>query len=709
MYSRRTPLVAALLTAATAPLAWSAFAQDDVTTLPEVKVQATTTNDDDYAPTKTTVGGKVPMLLRDVPQSVTVINKAVMEAQGATDLTEALRNVPGITLSAGEGGVIGDNINLRGFSARTDIFLDGFRDRSQVSRETFFLEAVEVLKGPSSMQFGRGSTGGVINQVSKVANLTSSNEFGVSIGTDDYYRTTLDINQAISPTAAFRIAGLAHSNNSTRDITESERFGIAPSIRFGIGTPTELTISSVHQRRSDIPDYGFPLINGTPIDVSTNNFYGLTDDNYDQDSDILSVRLEHQLSTTFQIRSQIQYNSSRIDASPTPVSIANSASVTAATPLEDVTITRSRRDREIDDSSLYNQTDLIARFETAGMRHTVTTGVEVGRDNYENQGYTWTGLPSTNAANPFYQSTPDTATRTLGTYTDSEGDTFALYLNDQLELTKEWKVTAGLRWDRYAVDSLSRTAAGVDTQRSRTDKMTSGRIGVIYQPSDFQSYYASYGTSFNPSAEAMTLSDANKNLDPEKNRSMELGGKLDLLDGGLSLNGALFRVDKTNARTTDPLNSDLQILDGENRVQGFELGVTGRITANWQVFSGYTFLDSEITKSNDVQSNVPIQGKKLQNTPKHTASLWTTYRFLGDWEAGGGLIYSADRFVNNANTATIDGYTRFDATLAYHQPEYDIRFNLQNLTDEEYFETASSGRAVPVEGRTGILSVSYRF
>ncbi|EIJ41274.1 TonB-dependent siderophore receptor [Beggiatoa alba B18LD] len=708
MSQKHTSLVAALLTAATAPLALSAFAEE--TTLPEVNVQATTESETaDYAPTTTTVGGKVPMLLRDVPQSVTVINKAVMEAQGATDLTDALRNVPGITLSAGEGGVIGDNINLRGFSARTDIFLDGFRDRSQASRETFFLEAVEVLKGPSSMQFGRGSTGGVINQVSKVAHLKDSREVGFSLGTDDYYRATFDVNQEMTSTAAFRIAGLAHTSKSTRDIVESERFGISPSVRFGIGTPTELTIYSVHQRRSDIPDYGFPLFNGTPIDASTSNFYGLTDDKYDQDSDILSARLEHQFSDSLQIRTQLQYNNSRIDASPTPVSIANSTTLPVDTPLEAMTITRSRRDREIDDTAIYNQTDLIAKFETAGIRHTVTTGIEIGRDTYENQGYTWSTLPSTNAANPFYESAPSSATRTLGTYTDSEGDTFAVYLNDQVEITKEWKATAGLRWDRYAVDSLSRTAAGVETKRDRTDKMTSGRVGLIYQPTDTQSYYTSYGTSFNPSAETMTLSDANQDLEPEKNRSMEIGGKFDLLNGALSLNTALFRVEKTNARTTDPLNSSLQILDGENRVQGIELGITGRITREWQVFTGYTYLDSEITKSNDVQSGVAVQGKKLQNTPEHTISLWTSYNFLKDWEVGGGLIYSSDRFVNNANTATIDGYTRYDATLAYHQPSYDVRLNLQNITDEDYFETASSGRAVPVDGRAGIVSVQYRF
>jgi catecholate siderophore receptor len=699
MNRRLTPIAAALVTVFATPIAFQpAFAQStpSATTLPEVKVYDQS-DKDDYAPAKTTVGGKTPALIRDVPQSVTVINRAVLDAQGATSLTDALRNVPGITLSAGEGGAIGDNINIRGFSARTDTFLDGMRDRGQYARETFFLDSVEVLKGPSSMLFGRGSTGGVINQVTKQATLSDLSEVGFGVGTDSYYRATADVNRKLSDTSAFRITALAHTNESTRDEIESKRYGIAPSLRFGIGTPTELTVSSVHQRREDIPDYGFPFTAGgtkanpaKPIDADEDNFYGFTDDNFDQDVDIVNVRVEHKFSPMLSLRNQTQFNSARIDASPTTITNAGA---------------RNRRDREIDDKSLFNQTDLIAKFDTGAVKHTLIAGLEVGREYYENQGYDWVGEPDQSLTSPVYGPMPSSVTRNRSTFTDNESDTVAVYVNDQIDLSKQWKLVGGIRRDQFDFESTvtdSNTGA-VTTRMARKDLMTSVRGGVIFQPTDTQSYYASYGTSFNPSAETLVLSATNQSVDPEKNRSFEVGAKWDLLDGGLGLNAALFRVEKTNARTTDTLTS-ITTLDGDVRVNGFELSAAGRLTSNWRILAGYTYLDGEIVEATD-----GTKGNTLQNTPEHTASLWTTYRLTPAWEIGGGAVYSSDRYVNNANTSQVDSYTRYDATVAYIQKSYDVRLNLLNLSDEKYFEVASGSRATPATGRSVVATLTYRF
>jgi catecholate siderophore receptor len=696
MNRRLTPLAAALLAAfaSSAVLQQSAFAQTNriETTLPEVKVQDTTGNND-YAPARASVGAKTPTPVRDIPQTVTVINRAVLDAQNATTLTDALRNVPGITLGAGEGGVIGDNINIRGFSARTDLFLDGMRDRGQYARETFFLESVEVLKGPSSMLFGRGSTGGVINQVSKQANLRESTELGAGIGTDAYYRTTVDINRPLSETSAFRIAALAHTNESTRDVVDSKRFGVAPSLRFGIGTPTEVSLSSVHQRRKDIPDYGFPFAAGgtqqnpaRPIDKDRDNFYGYTNDKFDQDADVLTARIEHKCSPTLGLRNQTQYSTARVTAVPTVISSAG---------------VRDRREREVDDQSLFNQTDLIAKFATGSIKHTLITGVEIGREDFENQGYNWTGETTQNLDNPVYGPIPANAVRARSTFTNNTADTVAAYINDTLELNKQWKLTGGLRWDRFAFDGTAlNNVTGATTSSSKTDTMLSHRLGLVYQPDDVQSYYVSYGTSFNPSAEALTLSADNQNVDPEENRSFEVGAKLDFMDGALALNTALFHVEKTNARRS-----------GETRVSGFELGAVGRLAKNWQIFAGYTYLDGKIVNLNEVSGGVQFSrnGNVLPNTPKHSASLWSTYRIGHSWELGGGAVYSAERLVNNANTAIIDGYTRYDATLAYLTKKYDVRLNLLNLTDKQYFDVASGGRATPATGRSLLATVTYRF
>ncbi len=705
MNRRLTPLAAALFAAFAAPVALqhSAFAQTSrpETTLPEVKVQGAA-DSNDYAPARASVGAKTPTPVRDIPQSGVIINRAVLDAQNATTLTEALRNVPGITLGAGEGGVIGDNINIRGFSARTDLFLDGMRDRGQYARETFFLESVEVLKGPSSMLFGRGSTGGVINQVSKQPSLRERSEVGVGIGTDATYRATVDLNRPMSETSAFRIAAVAHTNESTRDITESKRFGIAPSLRFGIGTPTEISLSSVHQRREDIPDYGFPFAAGgteqnpaSPVDKNRDNFYGYTDDKFDQDVDILTARIEHKFSPALSLRNQTQYSNARINAVPTTI---NSAGM------------RNRREREIDDQSLFNQTDLIAKFDTGAIRHTLITGVEIGREDYEHQRYDWAGETTQNLDNPVYGPIPAGAARTQNELAKNTADTVGAYINDTLELNKQWKLTGGLRWDRFAFDGTTlNNTTGVTTSFSQTDTMLSHRLGVVYQPTDTQSYYASYGTSFNPSAETVSLSAANQNVDPEENRSFEVGAKWDLMDGALALNTALFRVEKTNARTRDVFNN--VVASGETRVDGFELGAAGRLAKNWQIFAGYTYLDGKIVSLNEVSGGTRFSrdGNVLPNTPKHSASLWSTYRIGHAWEVGGGAVYSAERLVNNANTAIIDGYTRFDATVAYLTKKYDVRLNLQNLTDKKYFDTASGGRATPANGRSMMATLTYRF
>jgi catecholate siderophore receptor len=735
-----TPMAAAILAAFASPLAMQAAVAQSApadTRLQEVVV--TGTAEKDFAPGLATVGGKEPIALRDVPQTVNVVNRAVLEAQAANSMTEALRNVPGITISAGEGGAIGDNINLRGFSARTDVFRDGFRDRGQYTRDTFNVEAIEVLKGPSSMLFGRGSTGGVINQVSKKPSAKPITELTGTIGTDDYYRATLDLNRPLSETSAVRVAAFGQILKSTRDVVENKDFGIAPSVRFGMGTPTELTLSALIQRNDDIPDYGFPVLTsngrGTirkPADAPANRYYGYLDDHFKQEVNMASAALRHKFSPTLTLRSQLQVSSAKTSASPSPLTSASVRRITEVQtvainpptlhdPLENLLAPREDRDRDFTDKSVFSQTDLIAKVNAGSMLHTLTTGFEIGRDKYHEERYVWN---TTTAQREINLGKPVNGTRqgqrALSRTVETTADSLGVYLNDQIDLNKQWKLVGGLRWDRFKVSSglkLATLPAGypADTTASsapHTDSMVSQRAGLIWQPSETQSYYLSYGTSFNPSAEQVTQSATTAALDPEKNRSVELGAKVDVLDGNLSFNGAVFNVQKENARTTDAVTR-VTTLDGDVRVRGIELGVVGRITPSWQVLAGYTLLDGEIVKSLDVGTGVDLgirsQGKTLQNTPRHNASLWTTYSFMKNWEAGGGLVYASERYVNNFESAIVDGYTRVDASLAFKQPSYDIRFNLQNATDKKYYEVASGGRATPVKGRSVLMTIAYRF
>lgn len=736
----KTPIATALMALFAAPLATPAMAQQvDAPMTPaapamasnvqaEVALPAAVVTEraptDDYQPGKATVGGKIPTAIRDIPQSVTVINRAVLDAQSATSLSDALRNVPGITIGGAEGGQIGNNINLRGFSARTDIYLDGFRDRGQYYRDTFNLESVEVLEGPSSMLFGRGSTGGVINQVSKKPGLTPRYEVGGTIGTDDRYRSTVDINQPLSDTAAFRINAFGQSMHSSRDIMSSKDWGVAPSLRLGIGTPTEITISALIEHNRDMPDYGLPALNGHPLSAPMNQFYGLSSDRTVQDVAVVNATVSHKFSPNLTLRNQTQYSRYSIDAIESAghaVGIRNANGTFTALPsaptaglpsysLDQLWVQLQSHDRKITDTSLSNQTELIAKFPTGPFKHTLVTGMEIGHDTYENQAYSRTGAGMSSgmigwvpAASQSYASSIGPVTTTVGNLAQSSANIFGIYANDTVELTRHWKVVGGLRWDRFSAsvnNTISKPASA-----DQTVNFTSVRTGVIYQPTQSQSYYISYGTSFDPSLETLTVTNGTQALPPVKNRSYEVGAKWDLLGGNLSLNTALFNVNQTNARTQNP--DGTYTLDGDIRVRGFELGAVGHITDHWQVIGGYMYLDPKITRALD-----GTQGNVLANTPRNTFTLWSTYKFAQHWEAGGGLSYMSSRYANNQNTVQVGGYTRWDAMVAYHQPKYDIQLNVWNLFDKRYFDTlipSDGGRAVPGVGRTVLLSGKYRF
>ena len=666
----------------------------------------------DYDTDTSTVGAKVPTSLRDIPQTVVVVNRDLMEAQGATSLQDALRNVPGITIGGAEGGQIGNNINLRGFTARTDIYLDGFRDPGQYYRDTFDLDAIEVLKGPSSMLFGRGSTGGVINQVTKEPELKAFGEVTASAGTSDRYRTTADFNQPLSDTAAVRVNVYGQDMHSTRDVLKNQDSGIAPSVRFGIGTPTEITLSALIQRNHDMPDYGLPPINGRPADVSFKNWYGLTDDRTNQSVNEFSARLEHTFSDNVSLRSQLQYSDYTTNARETAAnSVVTAGGVTldktlgnpTDLPLQDLYVQLASHDRVIHDKVLDSQTDLVTKFDTGSLQHTLITGVELARETYNNQSYTRNGLPLLSLLDPVQESTPSNVTTTVGNYAQSVGKTAAVYANDTIRLNDQWMVVGGVRRDEF--DAHISNTVSLPAYAQQTVYFTSVRGGVIYQPSEKQSYYVSYGTSFDPSLEQLTLTNGTQDLAPEKNRSYEIGSKWNLLDDMLSINSALYNLEQTNARSET--SSGEYTLDGNIRVRGAELGATGHITKNWQIFSGYSYMDGRIVKAVDgTQGNVPA------NTPRNTFTTWTTYTFAEHWEAGGGPTYMSQRYAANTDLVSVGGYTRWDATLAYHQPRYDIRLNVTNLTDKHYFDAliqSDGGRSVPALGRTEMVTFTYKF
>ncbi|MDX1724066.1 MAG: TonB-dependent siderophore receptor [Pseudomonas sp.] len=668
--------------------------------------------------------------LLDTPQTITVVPAEVIKEQNALSLRQVLSNVSGITFAAGEGGGgLGDSINIRGFSANSNILIDGLRDTAQSSRsDAFNLEAVEVVKGPSSVYSGAGTTGGSINIVSKAPQAQAFKRASVGIGTDNYKRLTADINQPLDALegagAVFRLNLMGHQNDvAERDQIDQERWGIAPSLTLGMGSPTQLNLSYFRQSDKDLPDYGLPAHNGKVLaGVDRDNYYGFKDiDTEETDAESFTVKLDHEFNDQLSLSNSARY------AKTERLTIVSAAHVnTDGLPAGSYRPAGPQgHGRDYSTEILINQTNLSWRFNTGALAHSLVTGAEFSHEEYNRDTFN-NGLPIGNAwplfdlyNPPGYWGGP--TLKTVTQEVDSELDTQALYVFDTVELSEQWQVNAGLRYERFeGTGKTLATATGVTTRFDSSDDMLSGRLGLVYKPARNGSIYLAWGNSFNPSAENLVstgsgLSAGTQDLDPEENETWELGTKWDLLDERLSLNAAVFRVTKTNGRidNNDPLGDPI-VLDGKQRVDGIELGASGKLTEQWQVFANYTYLDSEI-----ITSDTPAEeGQALANTPPRSFSLWTSYDLPAGFQVGYGAQYVSQRNVTIASTTKVPDYWVHSAMLGYQVNEdVDLQLNVRNLFNEEYYDrvrsntgtAARSSALVPGEGRTAILAANFAF
>jgi catecholate siderophore receptor len=652
--------------------------------------------------------------LRDIPQTITVVPNQVIESQGATTLRDVLRNVTGISIQAGEGGVpAGDNLSIRGFNARTDFFIDGVRDSGGYTRDPFNVEQVEVVKGPSSSYGGRGSTGGVVNLATKAPNLTATRRVSVGGGSSSYKRGTVDINQPFGDSAAFRVNAMwTDADTPGRDEVKSERWGVAPSLAIGLGTSTRLSVSYSHLAQENVPDYGIPWVPATnvalreyadqPPPVDFRNFYGLVERDYEDTlTDTATVRGEHDFSAAMTLRSVLRYGRTTRD------------SLITAPRFESDTRTAIRRtdwkSRDQTDDIVAGQADLTTLFPTGTLRHTLVTGIEVAREGSEN----WNRLERSEAAPSTDLFSPDANQPYVsrlardGVVTDATADSAAAYAFNTVDLGGRLLISGGVRFDRFALDYLTRNAAGEDTRLDRVDTMLSWRSGLVFKPRPEASLYAGAGTSLNPSTEGLSLTTSTVALEPEQTRSVEAGTKWDAFGGRLALNAAVFHTAKTNARTPGINPGDPPtVLQGEHIVRGVELGAFGNVTSRWQLFGSYTFMNSEITRSN----NAVEVGKEFANTPDHSASVWTTYRMPRRIEVGGGAQYVGDRFNNNSGARVAPAYWLVDAMAAYRLSEQlTLRLNGLNLTNTQYIDRVGGGHFIPGPSRSVMLTADIGF
>jgi catecholate siderophore receptor len=743
-YKRRPIAAAVLMLFSAPPLAFAQAQAPSQTqtqteqTLPEIRVRAA--QEEGFRTDSTSSATRTETPLRDIPQIINTVPQSVIRSQGATQLTDALRNVPGISYAAAEGGTQANQVfYLRGFPAGGDLFLDGIRDIGEYNRDLFATEAVEVLKGPSSLMFGRGSTGGVINQTSKVADLLPRKELSLTAGSFDQKRLTGDLNVRTGESSALRLNLLAEESGSFRYPQDVERIGIAPSARWGIGTRTEVTASYFYLKTNDVTDYGQPTLTpaytGTGFfampPVSPRNYYGFANhDATEHETQIATLRIDHRVNDAVSVRNTLRWANYQRQVEATIATLratdANGNPVTPATPQSLLMVTRNHdggRTRDNDDRVLINQTEVIWKLDAGGMRHTVLGGLELGREELHRWNYALDANPALagtqvpTSATPLLDPDPYTQlsyTKTPNVRARAEADTVAVYVQDQLELSRTWKALAGLRWEQYASEARTEnylSGAIATGPFARTDEMLSGRFGLIWQPDERQSYYIAAGNSYNPSGElgvygatGTNLTAVNDDLDPEESRSYEIGSHWDF-GAGMTLRAALFRNEKINARMTDPVGTT--VLAGKRRVDGVELQLAGRITRDWDVYGGVAFMDGTI-----VTGPANVQGKTPLGVAEVVGNLWTVYRLGGGWEAGGGVRGSSEAWLNDANTGEVPAYYVFDATLAYVQPKYEVRLNAYNLADEVYYIGGyqnSPNRVLPGAPLSAALTVRFTF
>lgn len=746
---RLNPATAAIMMAFAVPGA--ALAQVTEQALPEVEVTSTTSKTEGFRTESTPSVTRTETPLRDIPQFVNIVPQELIRSQGAKSLPDALRNVPGITYAAAEGGTQANQVfYMRGFSAGGDLFIDGIRDIGEYNRDLFNIESVEVLKGPSALMFGRGSTGGLINQTTKAPSLVPLKEVGVSLGSNGEKRATADLNLPIGEHSAFRLNVLGEDSETYRDTVDNRQVGVAPSLKLGIGTPTEVTLSYMYLKTDSQTDYGQPALwlsanpptvpvpgqfwGMPPVDLD--KYYGFANHDFTEwESNVATLRIDHRFSDSLSLRNTTRWANYQREMEATIATLrptdANGNPVTRATPVELLLVDRNHnKSRDNDDTVLINQTELTWKLETGAVKHTVLTGLELAKEELDRVNYTFGGTTKdfTSLLNPNPYSRLS-YTKTPNDNNVSEAETVAVYVQDQLEFSPQWKALFGLRFERYdtsvkQVDiQTGAIEVGMDGNPidfNRVDEMVSGRAGLIWQPTTAQMYYVAAGNSYNPSGElgvyggtGTNLSNlANANVDPEENRSYEVGAQWDLASG-FQVRAALFRNEKTNARMADPFNADVILLDGKRRVDGIELSASGRITPNWDVYGAMAFMDGEIVKAAPpTGNNGPTQGKTPLGVPDWSGTVWTVYRLGGGWEVGGGAFASSSWWLDDQNRGEAPSYVRWDATLAYVQRKYDVRLNVFNLTDEKYYVGGynnSPNRVIPGLPLSGMLSVNYRF
>ena len=725
--------------------------------------------------------------LLDTPQTVSVVPKYVLEEQGDSTLKDALRNVPGISLAAGESGAQGDNLTIRGFTARNDIFLDGIRDFGSYYRDSFNYEAVEVLEGPAGVQFGRGSTGGVINQESKVPQAQQFVKVGTQFGTDATRRITADINTPIPNIGhggtAFRANLMAQEGGvAGRPFDAIRRFGLAPSIEFGMNSPTRFILSYLHLTENDTPDYGLPwFYNQLAPGVSRHAYFGFPDENYlKTDADIVTGKFEHDFNHSLTLHSvaraanyprDVQITEPQICTAPSasvpvggwvsalPTSSVNTTQTCAYSLANynpaNVMVNRNQIQIKSVEGDLWDQTEVSAHFRTFGVRHNLVAGAEGGQEisNPIRDSYTFSGantVPSASLLNP-NTAAVFSGTGYITSVVHTKVESVGLYFVDTIHLGRLFELSGGARWDRmdtgYNIYQPTAPPSGgtvtAPVALSLVEEQPTYRAALVFKPNSHGSVYFDYGTSFNPSAESLSLSVAltSAGLKPEENETFEAGAKYSFFNERLQLEGAVFRTEKDNAREVSATNTNVDVNAGNQLVKGIQVSAVGRLRRGMDIVAGYAYLDSRVLVSPDYPTSV---GYPLANVPTQTFNAFVTHNlplrlnlgiggnYVGSRTASSTvpyipLTYSAPQVfaqgfgpcgatvttcyqVTSVGMKQVPGYWVFNGMLKRPLTErLELQANVYNMLNRFYIDLPHPSHLLPGAGVSALIGVNFTF
>ncbi|MYM89564.1 TonB-dependent siderophore receptor [Rugamonas sp. FT82W] len=665
-------------------------------------VTVTGAADTGYRPTSSTTAAKIDAPLRDIPQTVNVVPLELLHDQGANSLQDVLKTVPGIGLSTGDGQR--DQVTIRGFSAISDQFVDGMRDDALYFRDLSNIEQVEVVKGPASVLYGRGSSGGMINRITKKPGM-DRNEVSLQAGSWGQKRGEFDLARNLTGRGvAFRVTGAVEDSDSYRNQQFLKREALAPSLQFKLSPDTLLLLQAEYLHDKRLTDFGIPSYQGRAVDVAPGTYYGAAnakDFDYSESRvHAFGFTLDHRVNQQFSIRNAFRHYNYSLDRNNTLVGSVNETAKTAS-------LTRGNVAR--DEDGYTNQTELTQRAELAGMQHQVLYGVEFGKQNKDQLVRSQANVATVSLFNPVAPIVPFTAggaptANNLGIFKVSSA-----YVQDLVTMSPQWKALAGVRYDKFEQETVERRAGVASV--ARTDRNWSPRAGLVYQPDTAQSYYASFSRSFQPSGEGFALAVNNADIAPEITKNKEIGAKYDLFDGHASAGISLFQLTRINMKSSDPVTNKLIPL-GTQRTNGLELTFSGDLGGGWQAWSGYSYLDASMLASIAKDDGQLVQGKRPTLTSKHSANLWVSKSLAGHFGVGGGLNYVGDRFANPGNTVVLPSFVTADAMAYYRDRGIDLTLNVMNLLDKAYIVAGHGSNKnlnLPGAPRSVRLTARYRF